>query len=358
MTNFEKYILPIMPITWAVFGMLVIVSYFVSKFSDLCFDHYLINYTENENRDMIKARFKGELERFFLFKHKKSATCAEQNNISNEPLMDAEIPHDIKLINNLEKYGIKVTDEVEVFNYAKAKNFKVTSDFKSFKVSSSIAQKNEMCSFKAKKFSSLQAFSNSNDSIIDNNNNYQTTKSYKNCINSNYSTLKSFNKITGKLRGLSNEIIIDNEIRSNNSYDNIIDELMMNNKNSTIKKSMETSFKNTTSQTDINNKMGATYFKGITYSDKNTVGGKNEKNSQLIKNKRKNHSLKNLLLKDKYVQQKQEKNENSLLLHLWSNHTYYEKFIQRHEENKRKMGLLKVVVYKSSSALNSVESYI
>ena len=104
MTSESKYILPIMPISWLIFGVLVIVSYLISKSVDICFDHYLINHSKNKNHDMIKEQFSGKLQKIIKRKKKKtesSMIIKNDNDVDN------------KMYKNLELYGIRVIEEKE-----------------------------------------------------------------------------------------------------------------------------------------------------------------------------------------------------------------------------------------------------
>lgn len=56
---------PLMPITIAVFVMILFLSYIISKLSDLCFDYYLIYWASHEDKDMIKQRFVTDIKKFF-----------------------------------------------------------------------------------------------------------------------------------------------------------------------------------------------------------------------------------------------------------------------------------------------------
>jgi hypothetical protein len=105
MTSESKYILPIMPISWLIFGVLVILSYLISKSVDICFDHYLINHSKNKNHDMIKEPFSGKLQQIIKRKKKKTESTIIIKNESDD---------ENKMYKKLELYGIRVIEEKEV----------------------------------------------------------------------------------------------------------------------------------------------------------------------------------------------------------------------------------------------------
>ena len=96
MTDYENISLPIAPITWSILGVLTLISYLISKLADLCFDHYLINYTNYEHRHMIKARFEGEMNRLFIFNKNNNKNKDKTGKISILPIVVNEIKRQLK----------------------------------------------------------------------------------------------------------------------------------------------------------------------------------------------------------------------------------------------------------------------
>jgi hypothetical protein len=162
MTSESKYILPIMPFSWLIFGVLVIVSYLISKSVDICFNHYLINHSKNKNHGMIKVQFSGKLQQTIKRKKKKtesSMIIKNDNDVDN------------KMYKNLELYGIRVIEEKEVNPKYSNSNFKQNEKYtKSALIAKTDLNNNNQIIDPVTEIKNIQTNSNSCDDILNNRN--------------------------------------------------------------------------------------------------------------------------------------------------------------------------------------------
>lgn len=178
MATYDNTVLPIVPITWAVLLAMVLVSYLISKLADLCFDHYLINYTNYEHREMIKARFEGEMNQIFLFnkknddlndfknKHKISILPIVVNEIKREIRREKkEIPEPTTRATENQKTSIVVkTAKEKPYKVDFSRNVKIFEETKSpqnFNNEESNAIKSEKRTSISSKYSAIKAYSGS-----------------------------------------------------------------------------------------------------------------------------------------------------------------------------------------------------
>jgi uncharacterized membrane-anchored protein YitT (DUF2179 family) len=198
MTSESKYILPIMPISWLIFGVLVIVSYLISKSVDICFDHYLINHSKNKNHGMIKVLFSGKLQQIIKRKKKKtesSMIIKNDNDVDN------------KMYKNLELYGIRVIEEKEVYPKYSNSNFKQNEKYTKSaliaKTDKNYLNNNNQIIDPVTEIKNIQTNSNSCDDILNNRNKPKRTLtpkgSYDNMLGKNFASNMKQNSNLNKI---------------------------------------------------------------------------------------------------------------------------------------------------------------
>jgi hypothetical protein len=257
-------VLPIMPITWGILAVIVLASYLISKLADLCFDHYLINYTDYEHRDMIKARFQGEMKNLFIFKKKVEDIDENKGKqkISILPIIVNEVKREMKRVQKLE-------EEEE-------------------------AKKKEIIEDNKMKLNDTLVVPTSHDSI-----NSKDKLIIKNVIIKPNVPIKPTQKII-------------NNIPKIHQQKNVQPKIINKPPNGT--------------QSNNNNQMSSRNenFKALVRIDETTAREENNRSNM----------------------------KNPHLVQLWSNHPYNEKFIEKHQENKKKLlkEKLKIfTVHKSAS---------
>jgi len=195
MTSESKYILPIMPFSWLIFGVLVIVSYLISKSVDICFNHYLINHSKNKNHGMIKVQFSGKLQQTIKRKKKKtesSMIIKNDNDVDN------------KMYKNLELYGIRVIEEKEVNPKYSNSNFKQNEKYtKSALIAKTDLNNNNQIIDPVTEIKNIQTNSNSCDDILNNRNKPKRTLtpkgSYDNILGKNFASNMKQNSNLNKI---------------------------------------------------------------------------------------------------------------------------------------------------------------
>ena len=309
MTSVGKYILPIMPISWLIFGVLIIVSYLISKSVDICFDHYLINYSKNKNRDLIKARFKGELQKIIKRKKKKK-------NDSSLIIKAEEIKEDNdRLEKKLELYGIKVSVEKEIYTKCSNSNFKQNEMFK-----------NDLITKIDKNYVNNKIISSVN-----------VIKKLQTNLNDNFST-NSCDDILDR-----NKTKRIDTLTPKGSFDNILEknfEKKIKQNSSLIKTSgIRDISKGTSTRTSISNSINNFYDTYSTIRNNNIETGLIKKSRNKLTFLSNSNACRKNLIKTMTLS-----NENLLDDNLNQNFTI--------KNNNRKNGLLRIVVYQTSIGIN------